>query len=272
MNPSESMANFLNHLFLKVAFKKEKGWITFIEKVSPFVFYSGILTTILNVFLFLSLAVRLKRFDAVIIMVVLVVLYPVLFYGWKNIVDLMERDLVFKRRFALPDPLRTSAEAVLLGLSLATLVAGLFWGISTSNILMVVLGIIGAFFLYQWFSAMVNPSTIGISFSNTSLKDTPLVFPDWLILKFLMFYLFVVELSIIGMVITPFVMAVDLIRAWSVKAPIVVYETALTHQGIWIGSLVVPVVGYFILQGWIFGWELLKRIWVRAKEDIDETP
>lgn len=270
MNLSELMANFLNQLFSRIALQKEKAWILFIAKMSPLVFYSGALMTIVNLFLFLSLAVRLKRFDAVIIMVVLVFLYPILFYGWKSVIELMEKD--FKRCFALPDSLRISVEAILLGLSLTTLIAGLFWGVSTGNILPVVAGILGAFFLYQWFSAMVYPTTVGISFENISSEKAPLVFPDWLILKFLMFYLFMVELSIVGMLIIPFVMAVDLIRTWSVKTPGMIYEAALIHQGIWIGSLVIPVMGYFMLQGWIFGWELLKRIWIRAKEDIDETP
>lgn len=271
MSPSELISNFLTSLFSKIAFNKEKGWVLFLAKLSSLVFYSGVLIAVLNLLLFLSLSVRLKRFDSVIIMAVLIVLYPVLFHGWKNIVDLMEKGLVFRGRFALPDPLRVSVEAVLLVSSVATLVAGLFWGISGGNILPVAAGILGAFFFYQWFSAIVNPSTIGISFDNVSSGETPLVFPDWLILKFLMFYLFVVELSIVGMIVTPLVMVVDLIRAWSAKAPGVVYETALAHQGMWIGSLVIPVMGYFVVQGWIFGWDLLRKIWIKAKEDVDEA-
>jgi hypothetical protein len=119
------------------------------------------------------------------------------------------------------------------------------------------------------------PECIGISFEEPPPKSVPLIFIDWLILKFLVFFVFLVELSVAAMVIAPFVLAIDIIRAWSFKTPAVIYVTAIFHQGIWIGALVIPLVGYFCLQWWIFGWELLKRIWIktfecRQKEVIDE--
>ncbi|MCX7822627.1 MAG: hypothetical protein N2260_04185 [Syntrophobacterales bacterium] len=272
MNPSldSTLSNFLESLFLKISFKKENLWISLVKKASPLVFHLGIAITVINLFLFLSLAIRLKSLDTMFVLAILVALYPVFFFSWRNILDLLEKELSYQKDFTLPDPLRKSIGAILLGLSFATLFGGLLWGISSGNVIVVVSGVLGAFLFYQWFSAMFYPSTIGISFRDASFDETPLVFLDWLILKLLVFYLFIVELSVIGMAVTPFVIIVDLIRAWSVKSPRVIYEMALIHQGIWVGSLMFPVIGYFMFQGWVFVWNLPKRIWIKSKEDINE--
>lgn len=263
---SEKVVEILQSVLPKIAVKKENIWLSSLNRASPLMFYLATAIAVINVFLFLSLAIRMSRFDPVIILVLFTVLYPLLFSTWKNLIAWLDTSSFFKRSFALPSALLNSISSLVLALCAASLVGGLVWGISTGSVVVVIVGFITSLFLYQLFSVLMSPECLGISFEEPSRNSVPLIFVDWLILKLLMLFLFMVEISIVAMAITPFVLAIDLIRAWSFKTPGLVYTAALFHQGLWIGALVIPLVGYFALLGWIFGWELLKRIWDKTFE------
>jgi hypothetical protein len=169
--------------------------------------------------------------------------------------------------------LRIAIGAVLFGLCLIAVLGGLVWSILIGNLLVFLIGIIAGFLFYQWSSVMIYPATIEIKFENTVVQNSVLIFPDWLILKVLVLYLFCVELSILAVFVTPFVFIVDIIRAWNVTLSNVpfLYATSLMHQGIWTGALVSPLVGYVLLQGWIFLWEVLKKVWSNRRDDKEEN-
>lgn len=259
----------IDYLLSKLVVRKEKIWISWLERASPLVWYVGALLSFLNIILFLSFAVRLKRLDPVFALIILVGLYPLLYLVWKNTVDFIGKSQIFKKSLFIPDLLRIAIGAVLFGLCLIAVLGGLVWSILIGNLLVFLIGIIAGFLFYQWSSVMIYPATIEIKFENTVVQNSVLIFPDWLILKVLVLYLFCVELSILAVFVTPFVFIVDIIRAWNVTLSNVpfLYATSLMHQGIWTGALVSPLVGYVLLQGWIFLWEVLKKVWSNPRND-----
>jgi hypothetical protein len=259
----------IDYLLSKLVVRKEKIWISWLERASPLVWYVGALLSFLNIILFLSFAVRLKRLDPVFALIILVGLYPLLYLVWKNTVDFIGKSQIFKKSLFIPDLLRIAIGAVLFGLCLIAVLGGLVWSILIGNLLVFLVGIIAGFLFYQWSSVMIYPATIEIKFENTVVQNSVLIFPDWLILKVLVLYLFCVELSILAVFVTPFVFIVDIIRAWNVTLSNVpfLYATSLMHQGIWTGALVSPLVGYVLLQGWIFLWEVLKKVWSNRRDD-----
>jgi len=259
----------IDYLLSKLVVRKEKIWISWLERASPLVWYVGALLSFLNIILFLSFAVRLKRLDPVFALIILVGLYPLLYLAWRNTVDFIGKSQIFKKSLFIPDLLRIAIGAVLFGLCLIAVLGGLVWSILIGNLLVFLIGIIAGFLFYQWSSVMIYPATIEIKFENTVVQNSVLIFPDWLILKVLVLYLFCVELSILAVFVTPFVFIVDIIRAWNVTLSNVpfLYATSLMHQGIWTGALVSPLVGYVLLQGWIFLWEVLKKVWSNPRND-----
>jgi hypothetical protein len=259
----------IDYLLSKLVVRKEKIWISWLERASPLVWYVGALLSFLNIILFLSFAVRLKRLDPVFVLIILVGLYPLLYLAWRNTVDFIGKSQIFKKSLFIPDLLRIAIGAVLFGLCLIAVLGGLVWSILIGNLLVFLIGIIAGFLFYQWSSVMIYPATIEIKFENTVVQNSVLIFPDWLILKVLVLYLFCVELSILAVFVTPFVFIVDIIRAWNVTLSNVpfLYATSLMHQGIWTGALVFPLVGYVLLQGWIFLWEVLKKVWSNRRDD-----
>jgi len=259
----------IDYLLSKLVVRKEKIWISWLERASPLVWYVGALLSFLNIILFLSFAVRLKRLDPVFALIILVGLYPLLYLVWKNTVDFIGKSQIFKKSLFIPDLLRIAIGAVLFGLCLIAVLGGLVWSILIGNLLVFLIGIIAGFLFYQWSSVMIYPATIEIKFENTVVQNSVLIFPDWLILKVLVLYLFCVELSILAVFVTPFVFIVDIIPAWNVTLSNVpfLYATSLMHQGIWTGALVSPLVGYVLLQGWIFLWEVLKKVWSNPRND-----
>jgi len=259
----------IDYLLSKLVVRKEKIWISWLERASPLVWYVGALLSFLNIILFLSFAVRLKRLDPVFALIILVGLYPLLYLVWRNTVDFIGKSQIFKKSLFIPDLLRIAIGAVLFGLCLIAVLGGLVWSILIGNLLVFLIGIIAGFLFYQWSSVMIYPATIEIKFENTVVQNSVLIFPDWLILKVLVLYLFCVELSILAVFVTPFVFIVDIIRAWNVTLSNVpfLYATSLMHQGIWTGALVSPLVGYVLLQGWIFLWEVLKKVWSNPRND-----
>jgi len=263
----------IDYLLSKLVVRKEKIWISWLERASPLVWYVGALLSFLNIILFLSFAVRLKRLDPVFALIILVGLYPLLYLVWKNTVDFIGKSQIFKKSLFIPDLLRIAIGAVLFGLCLIAVLGGLVWSILIGNLLVFLIGIIAGFLFYQWSSVMIYPATIEIKFENTVVQNSVLIFPDWLILKVLVLYLFCVELSILAVFVTPFVFIVDIIRAWNVTLSNVpfLYATSLMHQGIWTGALVSPLVGYVLLQGWIFLWEVLKKVWSNRRDDKEEN-
>jgi len=263
----------IDYLLSKLVVRKEKIWISWLERASPLVWYVGALLSFLNIILFLSFAVRLKRLDPVFALIILVGLYPLLYLVWKNTVDFIGKSQIFKKSLFIPDLLRIAIGAVLFGLCLIAVLGGLVWSILIGNLLVFLIGIIAGFLFYQWSSVMIYPATIEIKFENTVVQNSVLIFPDWLILKVLVLYLFCVELSILAVFVTPFVFIVDIIRAWNVTLSNVpfLYATSLMHQGIWTGALVSPLVGYVLLQGWIFLWEVLKKVWSNPRNDKEEN-
>ena len=263
----------IDYLLSKLVVRKEKIWISWLERASPLVWYVGALLSFLNIILFLSFAVRLKRLDPVFALIILVGLYPLLYLVWRNTVDFIGKSQIFKKSLFIPDLLRIAIGAVLFGLCLIAVLGGLVWSILIGNLLVFLVGIIAGFLFYQWSSVMVYPATIEIKFENTVVQNSVLIFPDWLILKVLVLYLFCVELSILAVFVTPFVFIVDIIRAWNVTLSNVpfLYATSLMHQGIWTGALVFPLVGYVLLQGWIFLWEVLKKVWSNRRDDKEEN-
>jgi len=263
----------IDYLLSKLVVRKEKIWISWLERASPLVWYVGALLSFLNIILFLSFAVRLKRLDPVFALIILVGLYPLLYLAWRNTVDFIGKSQIFKKSLFIPDLLRIAIGAVLFGLCLIAVLGGLVWSILIGNLLVFLVGIIAGFLFYQWSSVMIYPATIEIKFENTVVQNSVLIFPDWLILKVLVLYLFCVELSILAVFVTPFVFIVDIIRAWNVTLSNVpfLYATSLMHQGIWTGALVFPLVGYVLLQGWIFLWEVLKKVWSNRRDDKEEN-
>lgn len=263
----------IDYLLSKLVVRKEKIWISWLERASPLVWYVGALLSFLNIILFLSFAVRLKRLDPVFALIILVGLYPLLYLVWRNTVDFIGKSQIFKKSLFIPDLLRIAIGAVLFGLCLIAVLGGLVWSILIGNLLVFLIGIIAGFLFYQWSSVMIYPATIEIKFENTVVQNSVLIFPDWLILKVLVLYLFCVELSILAVFVTPFVFIVDIIRAWNVTLSNVpfLYATSLMHQGIWTGALVSPLVGYVLLQGWIFLWEVLKKVWSNPRNDKEEN-
>lgn len=263
----------IDYLLSKLVVRKEKIWISWLERASPLVWYVGALLSFLNIILFLSFAVRLKRLDPVFALIILVGLYPLLYLAWRNTVDFIGKSQIFKKSLFIPDLLRIAIGAVLFGLCLIAVLGGLVWSILIGNLLVFLIGIIAGFLFYQWSSVMIYPATIEIKFENTVVQNSVLIFPDWLILKVLVLYLFCVELSILAVFVTPFVFIVDIIRAWNVTLSNVpfLYATSLMHQGIWTGALVSPLVGYVLLQGWIFLWEVLKKVWSNPRNDKEEN-
>jgi hypothetical protein len=263
----------IDYLLSKLVVRKEKIWISWLERASPLVWYVGALLSFLNIILFLSFAVRLKRLDPVFVLIILVGLYPLLYLAWRNTVDFIGKSQIFKKSLFIPDLLRIAIGAVLFGLCLIAVLGGLVWSILIGNLLVFLVGIIAGFLFYQWSSVMIYPATIEIKFENTVVQNSVLIFPDWLILKVLVLYLFCVELSILAVFVTPFVFIVDIIRAWNVTLSNVpfLYATSLMHQGIWTGALVFPLVGYVLLQGWIFLWEVLKKVWSNRRDDKEEN-
>jgi hypothetical protein len=263
----------IDYLLSKLVVRKEKIWISWLERASPLVWYAGALLSFLNIILFLSFAVRLKRLDPVFALIILVGLYPLLYLAWRNTVDFIVKSQIFKKSLFIPDLLRIAIGAVLFGLCLIAVLGGLVWSILIGNLLVFLIGIIAGFLFYQWSSVMIYPATIEIKFENTVVQNSVLIFPDWLILKVLVLYLFCVELSILAVFVTPFVFIVDIIRAWNVTLSNVpfLYATSLMHQGIWTGALVSPLVGYVLLQGWIFLWEVLKKVWSNRRDDKEEN-
>jgi len=263
----------IDYLLSKLVVRKEKIWISWLERASPLVWYVGALLSFLNIILFLSFAVRLKRLDPVFVLIILVGLYPLLYLAWRNTVDFIGKSQIFKKSLFIPDLLRIAIGAVLFGLCLIAVLGGLVWSILIGNLLVFLIGIIAGFLFYQWSSVMIYPATIEIKFENTVVQNSVLIFPDWLILKVLVLYLFCVELSILAVFVTPFVFIVDIIRAWNVTLSNVpfLYATSLMHQGIWTGALVFPLVGYVLLQGWIFLWEVLKKVWSNRRDDKEEN-
>jgi hypothetical protein len=263
----------IDYLLSKLVVRKEKIWISWLERASPLVWYVGALLSFLNIILFLSFAVRLKRLDPVFALIILVGLYPLLYLAWRNTVDFIGKSQIFKKSLFIPDLLRIAIGAVLFGLCLIAVLGGLVWSILIGNLLVFLIGIIAGFLFYQWSSVMIYPATIEIKFENTVVQNSVLIFPDWLILKVLVLYLFCVELSILAVFVTPFVFIVDIIRAWNVTLSNVpfLYATSLMHQGIWTGALVSPLVGYVLLQGWIFLWEVLKKVWSNRRDDKEEN-
>jgi len=262
-NPwSYQASSKIDNLLSRFVVRKEKIWISWLERASPLVWYVGVLLSFINIVLFLSFAVRLKRLDPVFDLVILVVLYPLLYLAWKNTIDFIEKSQIFKKRLFIPDLLRIAIGAVLFGLCLISIVGGLVWSILIGNVLVLLSGIIAGFLFYQWSSIMIYPETAEIKFENTDVQNSALIFPDWIILKVLVLYLFWVELSILAVFVTPFVFIVDIIRAWNVSLSHLssLYTTSLMHQGIWTCALVSPLVGYVLLQGWIFLWEVLKKV------------
>jgi len=263
----------IDYLLSKLVVRKEKIWISWLERASPLVWYVGALLSFLNIILFLSFAVRLKRLDPVFVLIILVGLYPLLYLAWRNTVDFIGKSQIFKKSLFIPDLLRIAIGAVLFGLCLIAVLGGLVWSILIGNILVLLGGIVAGLLFYQWSSVMIYPATIEIKFENTVVQNSVLIFPDWLILKVLVLYLFCVELSILAVFVTPFVFIVDIIRAWNVTLSNVpfLYATSLMHQGIWTGALVFPLVGYVLLQGWIFLWEVLKKVWSNRRDDKEEN-
>ena len=263
----------IDYLLSKLVVRKEKIWISWLERASPLVWYVGALLSFLNIILFLSFAVRLKRLDPVFALIILVGLYPLLYLAWRNTVDFIGKSQIFKKSLFIPDLLRIAIGAVLFGLCLIAVLGGLVWSILIGNLPVFLVGIIAGFLFYQWSSVMIYPATIEIKFENTVVQNSVLIFPDWLILKVLVLYLFCVELSILAVFVTPFVFIVDIIRAWNVTLSNVpfLYATSLMHQGIWTGALVFPLVGYVLLQGWIFLWEVLKKVWSNRRDDKEEN-
>lgn len=263
------------HILSMLMVRKEKIWVSLLYRSSPLLFYAGILISFLNIILLLSFAVRLRRLDPVLVLFILVILYVLLFLTWKNSIDFIGKVQVFRKSLFMPDLLRTAIGSVIFGLCLVSLLGGLIWSILMGNPPVLLCGIIAAFLFYQWSSIMIYPENIEVEFKNVNVENQSLIFVDWLILKFLIFYLFCIELSIVAVCFTPLVLLVDLIRLWNATPSNVslLYTVSLTHQGIWVGALIFPLVGYILLQGWVFLWEVLKRVWSKnnEKEESDEN-
>ena len=86
----------IDYLLSKLVVRKEKIWISWLERASPLVWYAGALLSFLNIILFLSFAVRLKRLDPVFALIILVGLYPLLYLAWRNTVDFIGKSQIFK--------------------------------------------------------------------------------------------------------------------------------------------------------------------------------
>ncbi len=233
---------------------------------------AGVLTVVLNVIVFLTLAVRLRRFDPVLFIVVWGIAYLILFMAWEHIVRLLGERGVFRRSFSIPYFLRQAVAMVVFVLALLVFFGCLVSGVAQGQASLLGVGVVGAGFAYQFFSLLLHPEMLGMSYRKEDSSRAALVFPEWLLFKVYVGYFLLMEATVIVLIITPIVLMVDLVTIWSAPASHILslYATVSFHQGLWVCALLLPIVGYVMLQGWVFCWELLESVWRCVEQKVNK--
>ncbi len=262
---SEKLSNGINNLLDKLTFKRKELYLDIYSKlITPCLIACSVIFVI-NIVLFLSLAIKLKRFEPLLIAVVVSFILPLLFFSWKNMVDFVVANRIFAISLFLPKVFCSVVGSLLLAIAILVLIASLVASVYMGSFLIMFASLVASLLLYQWFSVLIRPELLGFSFKE---KDYPvLIFPDWAIFKAFMLYCITLEISFLGLILTPFLLFYDLFQTWTLSASHLIsrfYSTVLLHQAVWALLLAFPVIGYLCLQAWVFTIEVFKGLWLKC--------
>jgi len=267
----DKFANFMFKLVNSLVPRKSRNrfYINWIFRITILLLFTMALDLLCNVMLFLSLAVRLKKFEPILILSALVLTIPILFLTWYKMVTYLKTfSGVFSRKFYIPTFLKEVIACIYLLLAIISAVGLLVLSVTHGSLIFLLAGLIITLFFFQLFSILLNQNLLGINFDELTDKVEVLVIPELGIFKSLIFLLLVLELAVIVILIIPFLLAYDLVSLWKVSPAdaVHIYRAALWHNVILAGAFLSPTVGYISHQGIVFGWEVIEGLWKHFNE------